>query len=72
MTKDTSSQPFVELMGRKIPVISMQDNEWRGIDKGSIVDSGVGFSYLKNSFRQQLGGVMGSFLFLFFSLSRPF
>ncbi|KAM0751778.1 hypothetical protein T439DRAFT_324970 [Meredithblackwellia eburnea MCA 4105] len=55
-----TSQPLVDLMGRKIPVLSMQDGEWRAIAKGAIAEPSTAFGYLQRAFRQQLGAVIGA------------
>ncbi|KAG9016900.1 hypothetical protein FRB93_009430 [Tulasnella sp. JGI-2019a] len=55
-----STQPFVELMGRKIPVLETETGEWRGIVKGCPVDPKSPFGYIQRSFRQTLPWVMGS------------
>ncbi|KAL8279292.1 hypothetical protein RQP46_008329 [Phenoliferia psychrophenolica] len=55
-----SSQPYVELMGRQIPVLTMQDGEWRGITKGAVAEPAQAWSYLQRAFRQQLGAVVGA------------
>ncbi|KAG9005754.1 hypothetical protein FRB94_001320 [Tulasnella sp. JGI-2019a] len=54
-----STQPFVELMGRK-PVLETETGEWRGIVKGCPVDPKSPFGYIQRSFRQTLPWVMGS------------
>jgi len=55
-----SSQPYVELMGRKIPVMKTERGEWRGIVKGDVVEPEVGYGYIQRSFRHLLGSVMGT------------
>jgi len=47
-------------MGRRVPVISRQDEQWRGVVKGEIVEPAKAFGYLQRSFRQQMGSVMGA------------
>ncbi|GAA5844958.1 hypothetical protein JCM9279_000056 [Rhodotorula babjevae] len=63
------SQPFVEILGRKVPVLSTQNGEWRAISKGHVADPGKAFSYMRNAFRQQLGAVVGSMRLLADSFS---
>ncbi|ORY53987.1 hypothetical protein BCR35DRAFT_335887 [Leucosporidium creatinivorum] len=53
------SQPFVDLMGRKVPVLSTQTGEWRAITKGSVADPATAFSYIQRNFRQQMGAIVG-------------
>ncbi|KAK4690663.1 hypothetical protein P7C70_g9521, partial [Phenoliferia sp. Uapishka_3] len=55
-----TSQPYVDLMGRQVPVLTMQDGEWRGITKGGVAEPSTAFSYLQRAFRQQLGAVIGA------------
>ncbi|GAA6018883.1 hypothetical protein JCM11491_001711 [Sporobolomyces phaffii] len=55
-----SSQPFVELMGRKVPVLSTQDSGWRGISQGSVTEPSKAFAYIRSAFRQQMGAVVGA------------
>ncbi|GAA6030061.1 hypothetical protein JCM8097_009236 [Rhodosporidiobolus ruineniae] len=54
------SQPFVELLGRKVPVLSTQHGEWRAISKGHVADPSKAFAYVRSAFRQQLGAVIGA------------
>ncbi|GAA5932059.1 hypothetical protein JCM3775_004228 [Rhodotorula graminis] len=63
------SQPFVEILGRKVPVLSTQNGEWRAISKGLVADPGKAFAYMRNAFRQQLGAVVGSMRLLADSFS---
>lgn len=44
----------------QIPVLSMQDGQWRAISAGEIVKPQTAFAYHKRAFRQQLGAVVGS------------
>ncbi|GAA5918233.1 hypothetical protein JCM1841_005320 [Sporobolomyces salmonicolor] len=55
-----SSQPFVEILGRRVPVLATQSGEWRAISKGVVADPSTGFSYMQRAFRQQLGAVVGA------------
>jgi len=55
-----SSQPYVELMGRTIPVMKTETGEWRGIIKGHVVESETAYGYIQRSFRHLLGSVMGA------------
>lgn len=54
------SQPYVELMGRKIPMLSLQNGEWRGIANGAIAEPEQGFGYIFRSMRQQMSAAMGA------------
>lgn len=55
-----SNQPFVDLMGRKVPVLSLQNEEWRGIVKGAVSEPASAFGYIRRSFQQQAGSIMGA------------
>jgi hypothetical protein len=59
LPKDLSSQPYVEIMGRKVPVIGLQDGKWRGLVDGKQADPARAFGYIRKSFQQQLGAVIG-------------
>ncbi|BGP13238.1 hypothetical protein JCM10213_004991 [Rhodosporidiobolus nylandii] len=63
------SQPFVDILGRKVPVLSTQHGEWRAISKGVVVDPARAFAYMRTGFRQQLGAVIGSMRLLANSFS---
>jgi len=54
-----SAQPFVELMGRQVPVLKTEGGEWRGVTKGGAVEPEVAFGYMQRSFRQTIGSVIG-------------
>jgi len=54
-----SAQPFVELMGRQIPVLKTEGGEWRGVTKGGAVEPEVAFGYMRKSFRHTIGSVIG-------------
>lgn len=54
------TQPYVELMGRKVPVLGLQDGTWRAVSGGKPIEPDRAFKYLKNSFQQQLGQVVGA------------
>lgn len=38
----------------------MQDGEWRAISKGAVAEPSTAFSYVRRSFNQQSGAVIGS------------
>ncbi|GAA5973758.1 hypothetical protein JCM11641_005120 [Rhodosporidiobolus odoratus] len=63
------SQPFVELLGRKVPLLSTQHGEWRAISKGLVADPSKAFAYVRGAFRQQLGAVVGAMRLLAESFS---
>ncbi|GAA5910900.1 hypothetical protein JCM6882_001925 [Rhodosporidiobolus microsporus] len=63
------SQPFVDILGRKVPVLSTQNGEWRAISKGHVADPAKAFSYVRSAFRQQMGAVVGSLRLLAASFS---
>ncbi|GAA5996867.1 uncharacterized protein JCM10292_006051 [Rhodotorula paludigena] len=63
------SQPFVEILGRRVPVLSTQHGEWRAISKGHVADPSKAFAYMRGAFRQQLGAVIGSMRLLADSFS---
>ncbi|BGP22100.1 hypothetical protein Rt10032_c18g5944 [Rhodotorula toruloides] len=63
------SQPFVDILGRKVPVLSTQTGEWRAISKGHVADPGKAFAYMRGAFRQQLGAVVGAMRLLAASFS---
>ncbi|GAA5908713.1 uncharacterized protein JCM6883_004148 [Sporobolomyces salmoneus] len=55
-----SSQPFVELMGRKVPVLSTQNSGWRAVSQGAVAEPGKSFAYIQGAFRQQMGACIGA------------
>ncbi|GAA5983283.1 hypothetical protein JCM5350_005867 [Sporobolomyces pararoseus] len=55
-----SSQPFVELMGRKVPVLSTQNSGWRAVSQGAVAEPSKSFAYIRSAFRQQMGSVIGA------------
>ncbi|BGP00796.1 hypothetical protein NBRC10513v2_000921 [Rhodotorula toruloides] len=63
------SQPFVDILGRKVPVLSTQTGEWRAISKGHVADPSKAFAYMRGAFRQQLGAVVGAMRLLAASFS---
>ncbi|EIN10463.1 hypothetical protein PUNSTDRAFT_100008 [Punctularia strigosozonata HHB-11173 SS5] len=57
------SQPFVDLMGRKIPLYRTHDSEdasWRALNAGVPASPSSAYSYIQRSFRQTLPYVMGA------------
>ncbi|KAK4056241.1 hypothetical protein OIO90_002684 [Microbotryomycetes sp. JL221] len=63
------SQPFVELMGRRVPVLSTQNGQWRAIAQGQVVEPSQAYNYIQRNFRQQTGAVMGALRILATSYS---
>ncbi|GAA6054998.1 hypothetical protein JCM3770_000486 [Rhodotorula araucariae] len=63
------SQPFVDILGRRVPVLSTQTGEWRAIAKGQVADPAKAFAYMRGAFRQQLGAVIGAMRLLADSFS---
>ncbi|GAA6000798.1 hypothetical protein JCM10207_004665 [Rhodosporidiobolus poonsookiae] len=63
------SQPFVDILGRKVPVLSTQHGEWRAISKGLVAEPAKAFAYIRGAFRQQLGAVIGAMRLLANSFS---
>ncbi|TFK29406.1 hypothetical protein FA15DRAFT_664356 [Coprinopsis marcescibilis] len=53
-------QPYVELMGRRIPLYRTQHEQWRALSKNSPVPPITAFSYISRSFRQTTSAVMGA------------
>lgn len=55
------NQPTFMLMGRKIPCIQMRETElWRGLSDGKAVPPSQSFDYLVNTFKSNLGSVIGA------------
>lgn len=54
------NQPYVDLMGRRLHVIGLQDGSWRALSDGKAVEPDRAYGYLQRSFAQQLGAVIGS------------
>ncbi|GAA6062582.1 hypothetical protein JCM10212_004177 [Sporobolomyces blumeae] len=55
-----ASQPFVELLGRKVPVLSTQSSGWRALSNGAVAEPSKAFAYVQSAFRQQMGAVIGA------------
>lgn len=56
----SNAQPYVQLMGRRVPVYRTRDDEWRALTKGSPVSPMTAFGYTSRSFRQTLPYVIGA------------
>lgn len=54
------SQPYVELMGRRVPLYHTQSGEWRALSNGSPVPPSTAFSYISRSFRQTTASIVGA------------
>ncbi|KZO97951.1 hypothetical protein CALVIDRAFT_48600 [Calocera viscosa TUFC12733] len=55
-----SAQPFVTLMDRKIPVMQLPNEDWRGLIRGEPVDPATAYGYIHRAMRQTLPYVMGA------------
>lgn len=53
-------QPYVDLMGRRIPLYQTRKSKWLALSGGSPVSPSTAFSYISRSFRQTTPYVMGS------------
>jgi len=60
--KDTSSggQPYVELMGRKVPVYSTRASQWRALLEDEPISPSSAFKYITHAFQQQAPHVVGA------------
>ncbi|KZW04218.1 hypothetical protein EXIGLDRAFT_716214 [Exidia glandulosa HHB12029] len=56
----TDSQPFVDIMGRRISVMKTRNDTWRALVKGEPVDPAEPHGYIKRAFRQTLPHVLGA------------
>jgi len=53
-------QPYVDFMGRRIPVFSTQSSQWRALLKGAPVPPSSAYAYISNALRQTTGHVLGA------------
>ncbi|KAF8845863.1 hypothetical protein BDN67DRAFT_961513 [Paxillus ammoniavirescens] len=53
-------QPYVDLMGRRIPLYQTQSSKWRALVGGSPALPSTAFSYISRAFRQTTPHVMGA------------
>lgn len=53
-------QPYVDLMGRRIPLYQSRSSKWLALSGGSPALPGTAFSYVSRSFRQTTPHVLGS------------
>ncbi|KAI0750715.1 hypothetical protein C8Q80DRAFT_1153578 [Daedaleopsis nitida] len=56
----TGSQPYVELMGRRIPLYQTVTSQWRALSAGSPVAPTSAFSYITQALRQTAPHVVGA------------
>ncbi|KAF5363885.1 hypothetical protein D9756_000451 [Leucocoprinus leucothites] len=63
------SQPYVDIMGRRIPLFQTQEGHWRALSSGSPVFPGSAFSYISRSFKQTTPFIIGALRLL--ALSYP-
>ncbi|RXW24679.1 hypothetical protein EST38_g1137 [Candolleomyces aberdarensis] len=54
------AQPYVELIGRRVPVYRTQDEQWRALSNSNPVSPMTAFGYLSRSFQQSLPHVIGT------------
>ncbi|KAJ7507901.1 hypothetical protein B0H11DRAFT_2169546 [Mycena galericulata] len=54
------SQPFVDLMGRRVPLFRTQNSQWRALSNGTAVQPSTAFSYIGRAFRQTTVYVIGA------------
>ncbi|RSH93530.1 hypothetical protein EHS25_007888 [Saitozyma podzolica] len=55
-----SSQPWVGILGAKIPVIERPDGTWRAIQKGVAIQPSVAYLYITRAFKDYTSHVMGA------------
>lgn len=70
-TLPEGKQPYVDLMGRRIPLYQTRKSKWLALSGGSPVSPSTAFSYISRSFRQTAPYVMGSLRLLAESYSAP-
>ncbi|EJD53607.1 hypothetical protein AURDEDRAFT_95872 [Auricularia subglabra TFB-10046 SS5] len=54
------AQPYVDLMGRRIPVLKTREDKWRALVKGEPVDPMDAHGYIKRTFRDAAPQVLGA------------
>jgi len=58
---NSSSQPYVDFMGRRIPLLKNKGGQWRAISADGVpVSPGAAFSYISNALRQTTPYILGS------------
>ncbi|KAI9001044.1 hypothetical protein BD414DRAFT_20872 [Trametes punicea] len=65
----TGSQPYVELMGRRIPLYQTVSSQWRALSNGAPVAPTAAFSYITRALRQTAPHIMGALRLLAASYS---
>ncbi|KAI0832385.1 hypothetical protein BC628DRAFT_1346466 [Trametes gibbosa] len=56
----TGSQPYVELMGRRVPLYQTASAQWHALSNGSPVAPTAAFSYIRRALRQTAPHVVGA------------
>lgn len=54
------SQPYVDLMGRRIPLFQTSTSQWRALSEGSPVSPSAAYSYIKRSLQQTTPQIVGA------------
>ncbi|KAJ7180175.1 hypothetical protein C8R43DRAFT_972017 [Mycena crocata] len=54
------SQPWVDLMGRRVPLFQAQNSQWRALSNGTAVQPSTAFSYISRAFRQTTPHILGA------------
>ncbi|KAJ7904595.1 hypothetical protein B0H14DRAFT_2663580 [Mycena olivaceomarginata] len=54
------SQPYVELLGRRIPLFKTQNSQWRALSNGTVVQPSTAFSYISRALRQTTPHIIGA------------
>ncbi|KAG2141774.1 uncharacterized protein EDB93DRAFT_1159052 [Suillus bovinus] len=54
------TQPYVDLLGRRIPLYRTQDEKWRALDNTLPALPSTAFSYISRAFRQTTSHVIGA------------
>ncbi|OCH94137.1 hypothetical protein OBBRIDRAFT_198789 [Obba rivulosa] len=54
------SQPYVDLMGRRIPLYQTASSQWRALSKGAPVAPSEAFSYITRALRQTAPHILGA------------
>ncbi|KAG1806733.1 uncharacterized protein HD556DRAFT_334202 [Suillus plorans] len=66
-----STQPYVDLLGRRIPLYRTQNETWRALDNTSPALPSTAFSYISRAFRQTTPYVIGALRLLAKSFPPP-
>lgn len=66
-----STQPYVDLLGRRIPLYQTQNETWRALDDTSPALPSTAFSYISRAFRQTTPYVIGALRLLAESFPPP-